>query len=135
PFLRRDAAKKGEVLRLDWQRPQQLLRKSVIDGPDPTGLWKRPALGIRNRNDRHRREGGENRLVIRQIEATMKSGHERNWLAGQQRERIVVQMERKKIELLRPPPHLLQHQHMECVGVSHRSVEAQRPRPRSLKLC
>src|SRR5215470_1701468 len=73
--------------------------------------------------------------MLREVKPAMQSGHERDRLAGKQRKRIIVQMEMKEIEFVRSPPHPLQHQHMQCVGISHRSVQAQRPRPRRLKPC
>src|SRR5260370_36409499 len=69
----------------------------MMDRTDPTGLRQRQALGIRNRNNRDRRKGRENRLMFRQIKASVQRGHERRRLAGKQREWIVVKVKVQKI--------------------------------------
>ena len=69
--------------------------------------------------------------MLRQIEPAVQRGQERRRLPGEQRERIIVEMEVQEVEFLVVAflPHALQHHHVQRVGVADRAVEAQRLRP------
>src|SRR5262249_33446247 len=62
PLLGGDAAEKRKIPSLDRRGRQQLPRQTMMDRPDPAGLWKGSALGIGDRNDGKRREHREYRL-------------------------------------------------------------------------
>ena len=133
-LLRRDAAEEREIARLDGLRRQQLLRQAVMDRAHPVCLRQRPPLRIGDRHHRHRRERVEHRLVLRQIEPAVQRRHERRRLPGEQRERIIVEVEVQEVEIGGAPVDALQHHHVQRVGVAHRAVEPQRPRPRRFEL-
>ena len=93
------------------------------------GTGRRCAFGDRNHGNVG--EGREHRLVLGQIEPAVQRGQERGRLPGEQRERIVVEMEVQEVEFLVVTflPDALQHHHMQRVGIANRSVEPQRLRP------
>src|SRR5262249_31419344 len=70
-FLRRNATEKRKIVWLHRLRRQQLRGQTVIDRLDPAGLRHGPALRVRYRNHRYRRERREHRLKLRQIEPSM----------------------------------------------------------------
>ena len=134
-LFRRDPPEHGEIGRLHRLRRQQILRQSVVNGAHPVGLRHRAPLRIGDRDHRNLGEGVEYRLMLRQVEPAMQGGQERRRLPVEQREWIVVEMKVQKIELFIVAflPHALQHHHMQCIGIPHRAVEAQRFRPRCVE--
>src|SRR5262245_3942634 len=70
-FLRRNATEKRKIVWLHRLRRQQLRGQTVIDRLDPAGLRHGPALRVRYRDHRYRRERREHRLKLRQIEPSM----------------------------------------------------------------
>ena len=73
-----------------------------MDRLDPARLRQRTPLRIRDRNHRQRGERVEHRLMLRQIEPAVQRRDERCRLAGEQRERIIIEMEVQEVELARP---------------------------------
>src|SRR6516165_3872238 len=59
----------------------------------------------------------------------MQGGHERRWLAGEQRKRIVIEVKVQDIEIRGTPAHLFQHCHMQGARILDRTVEPQRSWP------
>jgi hypothetical protein len=110
-------------------RREQLRRQAVMNRAHPARLRERPPLRIGDRDHRHRGECRKDRLMLRQIEPAVQCRDEWCRLAREQREWIVVQVEMQKIEIGPPLPHALQHQHVQRIGVAHRTVEPQRARP------
>ena len=133
-LFRRDAAEEGEITRLDRLRHQKPLGQAVMHGAHPVRLRQRPPLRIGDRHHRHRVEGVEHRLMLGQIEPAVQRGHERRRLAREQRERIIVEMKMQDVEIARALIDALQHHHVQRVGIAHRAVEPQRPRPHRFEL-
>src|SRR5262249_25877911 len=77
-LLRRDAAEKCKVGRLNGLWHQKLLRQAMMNGAYPAGAGNGPSLGVRNRDHRDRWERGEE---VQQIEIVsplpnlLKHGH------------------------------------------------------------
>ena len=133
-LFRRDAAEEGEITGLDRLRHQEPLGQAVMHRAHPMRLRQRPPLRIGDRHHRHRVEGVEHRLMLGQIEPAVQRGHERRRLAREQRERIIVEMKMQDVEIARALIDALQHHHVQPIGIAHRAVEPQRPRPRRFEL-
>jgi hypothetical protein len=106
----------------------------MMDGLEPACLRQGPALGVGNRNDWHRGEIIEHRLVLRQVEAAMHGGDEGRGLAREHRERKIIEVEMQHVEFGGTLSHLFQHGHMQRHRIAHRIVQAQRTRPHRLEL-
>src|SRR5262245_49087730 len=63
--------------------------------------------------------------MFRQIKAAMECCNEWGGLAGEQRERVIVEMEMENVEVLRPVANVLQHHNVQGIGISDRPVETQ----------
>ena len=83
----------------------------------------------RARLEQEAREDAENRLMFRQVKPAVQRGNERRRLAGKHREWIVIEVKMQKVELARTLPDALQHQHVQCIGITDRAVEAERAGP------
>ena len=101
--------------------------------------WSRPsppgdgaALGMGNRHHRRLREGGKDRLLLRQVEPAVERSYERGRLPQEQGEGQVIEVEMQDIELGRALPHSLQHHHMQGQRVEDLG-EAQRGGPNRLE--
>ncbi len=79
-LFRSDPAEEGKIFAFRVIRRQGMFRQAVMDCPHPSGLGDRPALGIGNRDHWRRREGGEDRLLLRQVEPPVQCRHERGRL-------------------------------------------------------
>src|SRR3954454_4968125 len=70
-----------------------------------------------------------------EIQPPMQGRKERRRLTGEKRERVIVEMEVQEVEFLVVtfPPHALEHQHMERVGIADRAMEPKRLWPTRLE--
>src|SRR6185437_9468691 len=74
PLFRRDAAEKSQIATASHSEGKKRRRQSVVDRRQPIDdRRQRPALAVRNGNERHLRKDAIDRMKIRQIEAAVQS--------------------------------------------------------------
>ena len=101
----------------------------MINGPYPARFRQRFALGVRNGDDRHILELGEQRRQFRHVETTV---HGRDVCDGQtphNRQMELRDMKVDDIEFVRALRDLFEHQDMRRERIANAAVEAQRVRP------
>src|SRR5262249_25285169 len=131
-LLRRNAAEKGKVGRLNRLWRQKLLRQAMVNGADPPGAGNGPPLGVRNRDHWDRRKGREHHLVLRQVESAMERGDEWCRLTRKQGKRIVIEMKVQQIEIMSPLANSLEHGDMQRIRGADRAFKTKCIRPTCL---
>src|SRR5262245_1010454 len=104
-------------------------RQSMVNGPYPARFRQRLALSIRNRNDRHILELGEQWRQFRHVETTV---HGRDVCDGQtshNRQMKLRDMKVNDIEFVSALRDFLEHQDVGRELIAYGAVEAQRVRP------
>jgi len=93
-----------------------------------------PPLSVRNRDHRDRWKCREDYLVLRQVESAMERGDEWCRLAGKKGEWIIIEMKVQQIEIVSPLANLLEHGHMQRIGIADRAIQTQGFRPTCLEV-
>ena len=107
--------------------------KPVMDGRVPVRPAKRPALGVRDRHQRHLSKFLKDRLQFRQIQSPVKGGHNRLRISPCQRKPEKVQVRVDYVEIAACSERaFLQHDH-RGVAIEDAGIEAQRLRTHRFK--
>ena len=86
----------------------------------------RPALRVRDRNQRHLAEAQVEREQIRQVLTAVQRRDRAACDWPKQREMELIDMEMQDVEILGPPAHAIKHQHVIGNWIAHAGVEPQR---------
>ncbi|OIQ63792.1 hypothetical protein GALL_546660 [mine drainage metagenome] len=125
-LFRRDAAQKRAVFLLHRLRRQQIGRHAVQHGSHPVQVRDRPALAVRNRNERRFQIGAVGFHEFRDIQPAVDRRQIRHVLAAEQRQREIIDMEMQDVEFILTAIDQFHHTIISRDPILDAGIQAQR---------
>jgi hypothetical protein len=126
PLFRTDSAEEREIPfpRLKC-RPVQIDGHAVMDRCHKIRDRQRPALSSRDCNQRHVVDRPIERSQIGNVQAAVKGRDGPRRDRAEDWEMQLIDMEMQNVELVRPLPHIFEHEDVVREGIANRSIEPQ----------